>query len=207
MRNTKEKVKQTALKLFNEKGAHAVTTNHISEEMKISPGNLYYHYKNKEEIIRSIYRDINDDFQETHQLLDENSFSESFVSMFLSHASIYYRYRFFYLEMSMLLTRDKILYQMHSRNVESLMPKMNFMAENIIKSGKSVKIDPKELKHLLLTGFVLTEFWIPHLFSTGREITEKTVKEYIWNYFIMIKPYIAPQASDLIEKRLKRELK
>jgi len=37
-----------ALKLFNEQGSHKVTTNHIAKAMGINPGNLYYHFKNKE---------------------------------------------------------------------------------------------------------------------------------------------------------------
>ncbi|MGL4370327.1 MAG: TetR/AcrR family transcriptional regulator, partial [Spirochaetota bacterium] len=54
-KDTREKIIETAVALFNEKGAHSVTTNHIADKMGMSPGNLYYHYRNKQEIIREIF--------------------------------------------------------------------------------------------------------------------------------------------------------
>ena len=53
-RHTKEWILETACRLFNEHGSQAVSTKRIAKEMGISPGNLYYHFKNKEEIIRAL---------------------------------------------------------------------------------------------------------------------------------------------------------
>ena len=53
--DTKGRIAQTAIGLFNERGTATVSTNHIAEAMGISPGNLYYHYRNKEEIVRAIF--------------------------------------------------------------------------------------------------------------------------------------------------------
>ena len=51
----KERVVEAAIRLFNERGTAAVSTNHIADGAGISPGNLYYHFRNKEEIIRAIF--------------------------------------------------------------------------------------------------------------------------------------------------------
>ncbi|HGY0963944.1 TPA: TetR/AcrR family transcriptional regulator, partial [Vibrio cholerae] len=55
MMKTKDRIVHAALELFNQQGERNITTNHIAAHIEISPGNLYYHFRNKQEIVRDIF--------------------------------------------------------------------------------------------------------------------------------------------------------
>jgi AcrR family transcriptional regulator len=54
-RRTAERILEVTLELFNRFGEPNVSTTLISAELRISPGNLYYHYPAKDELINALF--------------------------------------------------------------------------------------------------------------------------------------------------------
>lgn len=60
-KNTPGRILAKSLHLFNEFGEPNITTNMLAEHLEISPGNLYYHFRNKEDIVNSLFAEFEKD--------------------------------------------------------------------------------------------------------------------------------------------------
>ena len=56
--NTKEKIIATAITIFNKKGYSAVNLKELAQVLGISRGNLTYHFKNKEDLLTTIVKEM-----------------------------------------------------------------------------------------------------------------------------------------------------
>ena len=81
---TKEKILDTALKLFCQKGYYKVSTNEIARASNISIGNLYFYFKNKDSIFLEILNRYHQSFLQIHDdFLHEMEYAEEHPKQFL----------------------------------------------------------------------------------------------------------------------------
>ncbi|PKL19523.1 MAG: hypothetical protein CVV49_00360 [Spirochaetae bacterium HGW-Spirochaetae-5] len=199
MINTKEKILETALFLFNRDGAYSVSTRHIADEMNISPGNLYYHFGNREEIIRILMQRMTAEFD---SLFTQENIAENFTSglnnVLDKTGSIMYRYRFFYMEPVAILERDPVLKKMYiaikSRRMEDFRKIFNFMSS----IGAITPLTDYEFEALVNNGWALSEFIIQSMYTSNEKITESNIKKNFLRIMIMIKPYLSNDFRSIV---------
>lgn len=190
---TKQRIIETAIELFNEKGTKSVTTNHISSAMGISPGNLYYHFRNKEEIIRAIFAQMHEVGVKDYQEINDERGPGSTVSMeetFLMIQRFNWRYRFFKRELAALVQSDP---ELKEQFVAS--HRMNLaIVKNSIELGiaqgflRDIPLPQRDL--LAEQIWMMALFWLNYLEVGGEEVTEETLlrgNEILRN---MLLPYL-----------------
>jgi AcrR family transcriptional regulator len=109
-RRTRERILETSLELFNDFGEPNVTTQLISDEMGISPGNLYYHFHNKDEIIESLFADFERDIEDTLSAPTRRAPNVEDIWLFLHLIfEAIWKFRFLYRDINELLSRNRLL--------------------------------------------------------------------------------------------------
>jgi len=189
---TKDKIIQASIELFNLLGERNVSTNHIAAHLNISPGNLYYHYRNKDDIIRSIYTLYEQNLDQMFQ--PQHSDSVGMDEMMYYVDRVFYsmwRFRFFYANLSDILARDKELHQrylvaqkrLYSRVINSL---------NEMREQGFLDLDDDMIDDLAQTLKLVVTFWISYQQTQCEdEITQSTISEGVLKVICIFKGHVS----------------
>ncbi|MEX2475588.1 TetR/AcrR family transcriptional regulator [Marinobacter sp.] len=103
---TRDRILDTSLLLFNSVGEPNVTTLLISDELDISPGNLYYHFKSKGDIVEELFDHFEAEMQDLLDVPGDVEISLEQQSFFLHLLfETVARYRFLYQDLVNVLSR------------------------------------------------------------------------------------------------------
>ena len=191
--STRDKILDAALALFNEQGTAAVSTNHIAAAINISPGNLYYHFRNKEDIIKTLFERLFAAWDQAFQLpADRTPDLADFEAMIAANYRLIWEYRFAYREMAALLRNDPDL---HARYLEVRRNGYRGFAQ-LIEAFASAGVLNRpetsgELMALTELCWIVSEFWPVNLELSGRELDAAGINNGVALMRHIFRPYLA----------------
>ncbi|MFW2366171.1 MAG: TetR/AcrR family transcriptional regulator [Desulforhopalus sp.] len=179
---TRDRILEKALVLFNEKGTAAVTTNHIASAMGISPGNLYYHFRNREEIIQDIFNVMEAESREGFEPIAANAHDlglQAFEETFRFIQEFNQRFIFFKRELPILLMRDpKLKVRFNVVHLETL-GLIRILIDGAITGGALRLLNEDERQLLTEMSWMLTLFWPNYLEISGENNFEEGLERGI----------------------------
>ena len=162
--NTRQKILTTALKLLNKHGVNQVSAKSIAARMKISDGNLRYHFRTKEDILYALYLDL---VAQLNQAFDQHQRNPATLSS-MYQALLYtfdqfVAYRFLLLDFTEIMRQNssirnhyQALYQLRQQQFEQVI-------EDLKLSGTlRDDINQQQYANLAAHFNIVSDFWLAH---------------------------------------------
>jgi AcrR family transcriptional regulator len=158
-RRTAERILEVTLELFNRFGEPNVSTTLISAEMGISPGNLYYHYPAKEELINSLFNKYELALNELLNASDGVRDVEDAWFFMHSLFELIWQYRFLYRDLNDLLSKNRRLETHFQFVLKNKTRAVTVLLESMNRSG-ALQMDPREMEPTATSMVVVLTYWL-----------------------------------------------
>jgi len=157
---TRERILETALAMFNALGEPNVTTNHIADETGISPGNLYYHFRSKADIVEHLFGAYEARIDEALLLPTTRSphVEDLWLQLHLLFEAIG-QYRFLHRDLVDILSRNRRLRMRFTRLLDRASSSAATLLRALADDG-ALQADAEDLRMLVENAIALTTFWI-----------------------------------------------
>ena len=201
---TRDRILKASLQLFNEQGERNVTTNHIAAELGISPGNLYYHFRNKTDIIYSLfiqYRALVDRYLRVPRdrvltIEDQMFYLESVFD------GLWY-YRFFHRDLEYLLTTDERLRMDYREFTFQCLAEVRAVLQGLEDAGILHPHSDQEQEAMALNVWLVVTNWMAFLKTAradgGSDATsQEELKQGIYQVLILEMPYLTDEYYDQV---------
>lgn len=162
-RRTAERILDTALALFNRLGEPNVSTTAISAELGISPGNLYYHYPAKNELINALFRRYELALDELLQGADGvRNVEDAWLFFHMLFESIW-QFRFLYRDSNDLLSKNRKLELRFQAVLENTAGAVQAVLRALHQT-RAAAIDPREAEPVATAMVVVLSYWLSYEF-------------------------------------------
>ncbi len=160
-RRTAERILETTLALFNRFGEPNVSTTLISAELGISPGNLYYHYPAKDELINSLFERYERALGELLGAADGVRNVEDAWFFLHSLFERIWEYRFLYRDLNDLLSKNRLLETRFQALLAAKTRAVRGLLGGLGRAG-AVQIDSREVEPTADSMVVLITYWLSY---------------------------------------------
>ena len=158
-RRTAERILEVTLELFNRFGEPNVSTTLISAELGISPGNLYYHYPAKDELINSLFERYERSLGELLSASEGVRNVEDAWFFLHSLFEIIWEYRFLYRDLNDLLSKNRLLETRFQTVLKNKSRAIRHLLDGMSRHG-AVSIDAREIEPTATSMVVVLTYWL-----------------------------------------------
>jgi AcrR family transcriptional regulator len=157
---TRERILAVSLALFNGRGEAHVTTGMIADELNISPGNLYYHFRNKDQIVERLF----DRFEERISIDPPGpgggaaAIEDLWLYLHLMFEAIW-DYRFLYRNLDDIVGRNRRLREHFNRIVDAKLAAVEALCRGLVEAGH-MRATGAEIRALAVNVLVVSSYWL-----------------------------------------------
>jgi len=160
-RRTFERIASVTLDLFNRYGEPHVSTTMISSELGISPGNLYYHFPSKDQLVNHLY----DQYEASMlSLLEAAGDVQDIEDAWFFLHTLFERvwdHRFLYRDLNHLLSGNRHLETHFHAVLERKTQALRQMLESLAAAGM-MQVGPERVQTLSASMAVMVTYWLSY---------------------------------------------
>lgn len=198
-KNSKEKILQKALELFNDKGFANVSIRLIATELNISHSNLIYHYKTKNDIATALHNELLEKAITLNtKAVTYSDFIEGLFESTKQGFEILYDYRFLMIDLNFILKENEAL-KIAFLQVEKVRAKMYQNVITIAVENKDVRNElyPNEYDFFIDQIKIFSDSWIVSSQIYHTDLTKKAIVDLYADLFIkMWFPYLTDSGKE-----------
>jgi AcrR family transcriptional regulator len=193
---TRDRILHTSLALFNEESEASTTTIDIANEMDISPGNLYYHFKGKDQIISELFQQYEQAINHTLTApierplsIDRGGAEKNWYYLYVVLEEMY-QYRFLYHNLENILQRYPDIKRGFKRLMQLKRAALYSICQTLLEQEV---IDARDQQLLgLADNMVLSlTFWFSYeALLHGRRAPQITIHQGVLQLMTMVAPYL-----------------
>ncbi len=178
--------------MFNTQGEPNVTTNHIADELEISPGNLYYHFRNKDDIVEHLFARYEIRIEEALVSPDGRlpTLEDIWLQLHVAFECMW-DFRFIYRDLVDITSRNRKLRLHFSRILKRATANAETVLRGLAASGE-MRASRAEIEATAHNVLLVTSFWMSYNAVLGghleREATDLT--RGIYQVMMLLAPFL-----------------